>query len=58
MNHDREFWRSTHRYHDLAKQVEEHVTVTHPDGADCFCGPNCPWAATDVTYYEYRGPSI
>jgi len=53
-----EFWTERNEYHELAKQFERNVEVTHPSGASCFCGSNCPWAATTVTYYTYNGPSL
>lgn len=55
-----EFWRSTERYHDLAREYERHVERVHPP----FVTSNrlSPWShgtfwtATSVIYYEYRGP--
>jgi hypothetical protein len=53
-----EFWTEREKYHELAKAYEQNIEVTHPSGASCFCGENCPWSATTVTYFEYNGPKL
>jgi len=57
----RSFWHECDRYHDIAKQVEHNIEVTHPDavsGRSGYCSMTCSYCARNVTYYEYRGPSI
>jgi hypothetical protein len=58
----REFWTETERYHDLAIEYEKNIEV---HGARGFyeCDLNglvwhCPYCATNVKYYEYRGPKF
>ena len=55
------FWQECDRYHDLAKQVEQNVEITHPDrlsGRSGYYSRGCSWCATEVTYHEYRGPQL
>jgi len=57
--HERRFWKQREDYHDLAQSFEDNIEVTHPPRAkgDCrwLCG-RCFYAASEVTYREYRGP--
>lgn len=50
------------RYHDLAREFEENVELVHPPyltgRSGCGFCHHCAWAATSVTYYEYRGDSL
>ena len=61
---ERRFWNELDRYHDLAKQYDQHVEVTHPDvvtSNNVLVSPIekwCSWCASNVTYYEYRGPNV
>ena len=55
MDYASRFWSENEKYHDLAEEYERNIKITHPSGASCFCGDNCPWAATKVTYYKYNG---
>lgn len=57
------FWSETERYHDLAREYERNIEVTHPDfvTSDGVTSPYeywCSWCASSVVYYEYRGPSV
>jgi hypothetical protein len=60
--HAQRFWSETERYHDLAREFEENVELVHPPyltgRSGCGFCHHCPWAATSVTYYEYRGDSL
>jgi hypothetical protein len=65
MNAETEFWTSGHRYEALAREYEQNIEWTHPSVVTskrlCPCLEyvnECRWAATSVTYYEYRGPSV
>lgn len=61
---DAAFWCSDEMsdYHDIAKTFEQNIELIHPEyvtgstGCD-FCY-RCPWKATTVDYYEYRGPDV
>jgi hypothetical protein len=57
---DREFWTSDHRYEDLAKRFERNIEILFPeDFRNCRCRwEHCTYAASTVTYYEYRGDAI
>jgi len=62
---ERRFWQERDEYHELARQYDRNLEVTHPDFVTsrgmCPCLDyvnRCGWAITKVTYYEYRGPSI
>jgi hypothetical protein len=55
------FWRETDRYHDLAQQFEENIERHGARGyyeCELAWGGHCPYCATNVTYYEYRGPNV
>jgi hypothetical protein len=58
-NHERRFWQETERYHDLARKYERDIEITHPNVVSgrrwCPVCYQCPYAATAVTYYDYRG---
>lgn len=61
--HERRFWSETERYHDLVREYDRNVEVTHPDyvtsdGVTCKWCRWCSWCATAVIYWEYRGPSL
>jgi len=61
--HERQFWQETERYHDLAREFERNIEVTHPpfvtsDGVGHRLIHHDVWCATKVTYYEYRGPKL
>jgi hypothetical protein len=58
-----DFWRNCDEYHELVEQYDRHCTVTYPNYVTTdrlvpwfFNGDS--WAASAVTYYEYRGPSV
>lgn len=60
-----EFWTSGHRYEALAREYEQNIERVHPPFVTsqrmCVCLDYCPWcgwAASAVTYHEYRGPNI
>ena len=60
-----EFWTSDHPYEELAIEYERHIERVHPNTVTssrmCPClkyTSECGWAATAVTYYEYRGPKL
>lgn len=60
-----EFWTSDHRYEDLAREYERNIERVHPGSVTskrmCACLEYCSycgWAATSVTYYDYRGPRV
>jgi hypothetical protein len=57
-----DFWRHCDEYHELVEEYDRHCVVTHPNyvtgSKACWICYECPWAATSVTYYEYRGPSV
>ncbi len=55
MDYASRFWSENEKYHELAEEYERNIEITHPSSASCFCGDNCPWAATNVKYYEYNG---
>lgn len=60
-----EFWTENEEYHELARQFEEGINLTHPKTVTsrrmCVClefTSWCAWAATSVDYYEYNGPRV
>lgn len=60
-----EFWRSDSEYHELAEMFERNVERVHPGSVTsrgmCACLKYCSycgWAATQVVYYEHRGPKV
>lgn len=62
---ERRFWQERDEYHDVARQYDRNIEVTHPDRITsdgcCVVGHMmrwCRWCRTNVKYYEYRGPSI
>lgn len=62
-SHASKFWSETARYHDLARDYERNIEITHPpfvtsDGAGHRVLYHDVWSATSVTYYEYRGDSL
>lgn len=62
-SYDAQFWDELDRYHDLAERYERHVEITHPDyvTSDSITATVehwSSWCATDVIYYEYRGPRV
>lgn len=60
MNYASRFWKKTERYHDLAKHVEQNISLKHPGHFDCKLGigGHCPFCATSVVYYEYTGERV
>jgi hypothetical protein len=56
------FWRERDEYHELAREFERNIEMTHPDyvtgSRACGWCYRCPWAASSVTYFEYRGPRV
>jgi len=59
VNHSSRFWKEAdEELQELAITFEKGVEITSPNHASCFCGKRCPFAATDITYYEYTGESI
>jgi hypothetical protein len=56
-----QFWTEQEKYHELVKQFEQNIEVTHPKRAkgECsrICG-RCTWAATTVNYPTYNGPRV
>lgn len=61
MNRETTFWTSDHRYEELAREYEQGIEITHPpyvssDGAGHRLIHHDCWSASNVTYYEYRGP--
>lgn len=55
-----EFWAERDEYHDLARQFEQNIEITHPDSVtSCGVDPvvrfvgRSWWASTCVKYYEH-----
>lgn len=60
-DHAATFWRERDEYHDLAREYERHVEITHPNyvtGSLASFSYRSTWEATAVTYYEYDGPDL
>lgn len=60
-NAEGRFWAEREQYHDLAREFEQNIEITHPDyvtsrGVDPMMGffSKSFWAATNVKYYEHR----
>jgi hypothetical protein len=62
MSRATEFWSETERYHDLAESFERNIERHGASGYyECELngiGGHCPFCATNVMYYDYRGPKI
>jgi len=58
---DSEFWRNK-KYHELAREYEQNIERIHPSRvsgrAHCSFCHHCAFAASAITYYEYRGPRV
>jgi hypothetical protein len=55
------FWQECDRYHDLEKQFQRNIKITHPDkltGRSGYYSCGCAWCAQEVKYYEYVGPDL
>lgn len=59
---DSEFWTGENEHQELAKMYEQAIEMVHPDRVSskrmCAYCNKCPWAATTVKYYTYRGPRV
>jgi len=60
---EQRFWQERDEYHDLARQFDRNIEITHPKWVTgrhkgCWISGRCKWCRTRYKYYEYRGPAV